>query len=124
MRSRPPIWPSGQSYWLQIQGTGFDSRRYQAFWVWDGVHSASLSTTDDILGRTISDFGLESQDYGRRRQRDTPLSAKVGTNFVDKRRTKATEFSFQYMGSPSRRVDPKVGLDAEGKREMASLSIP
>jgi hypothetical protein len=28
----PPLWPSGQSYWLQIQGSGFDSRHYQIFW--------------------------------------------------------------------------------------------
>jgi hypothetical protein len=35
--------------------------------------------------------GLENRDYGRRdpphRPCDTPLSAKVGTNFVDKRRS-------------------------------------
>jgi hypothetical protein len=27
----PPMWSSGQSSWLQIQGPGFDSRRYQIF---------------------------------------------------------------------------------------------
>jgi hypothetical protein len=26
---RPPLWSSGQSSWLQNQGYGFDSRRYQ-----------------------------------------------------------------------------------------------
>jgi hypothetical protein len=24
-----PLWPSGQSYWLQIRRPGFDSRYYQ-----------------------------------------------------------------------------------------------
>jgi hypothetical protein len=27
----PPLWSSGQSSWLQIQRSGFDSRRYQIF---------------------------------------------------------------------------------------------
>jgi hypothetical protein len=27
----PPLWSSGQSSWLQIQRSGFDSRRYQMF---------------------------------------------------------------------------------------------
>jgi hypothetical protein len=26
--SRPPIWSSGQSFWIQIQRSGFDSRPY------------------------------------------------------------------------------------------------
>jgi hypothetical protein len=35
---------NGQTSWLQIQRSGFDSRRYHIFWeavVWNGVHSAS-----------------------------------------------------------------------------------
>jgi hypothetical protein len=28
---RPPLWSSGQSSWLQIQRSGFDSRRYEIF---------------------------------------------------------------------------------------------
>jgi hypothetical protein len=32
----PPLWSSGQSPWLQIQSSEFDSR----FPVWNGVHSA------------------------------------------------------------------------------------
>jgi hypothetical protein len=28
---RPPLWSSGQSFWLQIQRPGFDSRCYQVF---------------------------------------------------------------------------------------------
>jgi hypothetical protein len=27
----PPLWSSGQSSWLQIQRSGFDSQRYQVF---------------------------------------------------------------------------------------------
>jgi hypothetical protein len=27
----PPLWSSGQSSWLQIQKSGFDSRRYRIF---------------------------------------------------------------------------------------------
>jgi hypothetical protein len=29
--SRPPLWSSSQSSWLQIQRSGFDSRHYQVF---------------------------------------------------------------------------------------------
>jgi hypothetical protein len=39
----PPLRSSGQSYWLQIQRTGFDSRHYQIFWevvYLERVHSA------------------------------------------------------------------------------------
>jgi hypothetical protein len=41
--TRPPLWSSGQSAWLQIRRPGFDSRHYQKKkeWVWNGVHSAS-----------------------------------------------------------------------------------
>jgi hypothetical protein len=28
----PPLWSGGQSSWLQIQRSGFDSRCYQIFW--------------------------------------------------------------------------------------------
>jgi hypothetical protein len=39
VKFRPPLWSGGQSSWLQIQRSWFDSRRYQIFW--NGVHSAS-----------------------------------------------------------------------------------
>jgi hypothetical protein len=29
----PPLWSSGQSSWLQIQRSRFDSRRYQIFFL-------------------------------------------------------------------------------------------
>jgi hypothetical protein len=63
-----------------------------------------VSTTEELLGRKSSGSGLEMREYGRRDVTLAtwhPLSAKVGTNFDDKRRslggivrsrTKATEF--------------------------------
>jgi hypothetical protein len=48
-----------------------------------------VSTTEDRLERENGGSGLENQDYGRRdmpsRSCDTPLSAKLRTNFADKR---------------------------------------
>jgi hypothetical protein len=50
-----------------------------------------VSTTEELLGIKSSGSGLENREYGRRDPlrlpRDTPLSAKVGTNFADKRRS-------------------------------------
>jgi hypothetical protein len=37
----PPLWSSGQSSWLQIQRSGFDSQRYQISRERNAVHSAS-----------------------------------------------------------------------------------
>jgi hypothetical protein len=105
----PPLWSGGQSSLLQIQRSVFDSLRYQIFWV-VGLERGALgpvSTTEELLGRKSSGSGLESRKYDRRnpsrwpRYTLYPLSAKVGTNFSDKRqslgivgsRTQATEFS-------------------------------
>jgi hypothetical protein len=30
--SRPPLWSSGQNYWLEIQRSGFDSPRHHIIW--------------------------------------------------------------------------------------------
>jgi hypothetical protein len=50
-----------------------------------------VSTTEELLERKSSGFALENRKHGRgdssRRLRDIPLSAKVGTNFPDKRRS-------------------------------------
>jgi hypothetical protein len=50
-----------------------------------------VSTIEELLGRESSGSGLEILEYGRRDPsrwpRDTPLTAKIGTNFVDKLRT-------------------------------------
>jgi hypothetical protein len=58
-KSGPPLWSSGHSSWQQIRRPGFDSRHYQKTAVGDPPHWPC----------------------------DTPLSAKVGTNFADTRRS-------------------------------------
>jgi hypothetical protein len=65
---RPPLWSSGQSSWLQIQRSGFDSRRYQFFSQVVGFERGPLSlvsTTEELLGRNSSGSGLEIREYGR-----------------------------------------------------------
>jgi hypothetical protein len=51
------VWSSGQSSWLQIQKSGFDSRRYQIFWEVVGLERGQLSlvsTTEELLGRKLA----------------------------------------------------------------------
>jgi hypothetical protein len=60
---------SGQSSWLQIQRSEYDSRRYQIFSEVVGLEWGPLSlvsTTEELLGRKSSGYGLESREYGRR----------------------------------------------------------
>jgi hypothetical protein len=90
---RPPLWSRGQSSWPQIQRSGFDSRRYQILWEVLGLERGPLSlvgTTEELLERKRRS-SIENREYGRRDPpcwpRNTPLSAKVGTNFADKRRS-------------------------------------
>jgi hypothetical protein len=92
--SRPPLWSSAQSSWLQIQRSGFDSRRYQILWEVVGLEPGPfslVSTIEELLERKSSVSGVENRDSGRRDPprwpRDTPLSVKVGPNFADKRRS-------------------------------------
>jgi hypothetical protein len=64
---RPPLWSSGQSSWLQIQKSGFDSRRYQIFWEVVGLERGPLSlvsTIEKLLGRNSNGSGLENREYG------------------------------------------------------------
>jgi hypothetical protein len=66
---RPPLWYSGQNSWLQIQKSGFYSRRYQIFWEVVGLEQGPLSlvsTTEELLGRKNSGSGLENWEYGLR----------------------------------------------------------
>jgi hypothetical protein len=56
------------SFWLEIQRSRFDSGSYQMFWEVVGPERSSLSlvsTTEELLGRNHSGFGLKSQEYGR-----------------------------------------------------------
>jgi hypothetical protein len=50
-----------------------------------------VSTTEELLGRNSSGFGLENREYDRRDSsrwpRGTLYPQKVGTNFADKRRS-------------------------------------
>jgi hypothetical protein len=104
---RPPLWSSGQSFWLQTQRSGFDSQHYQMFCEVVGLKRGPLSlvsTIEGLLERKRSVSSLETREYGRRDRRAdyaTPLyPQKLGTNFADKRRslgivssrTEATEF--------------------------------
>jgi hypothetical protein len=64
-----PLCPNGQSYWLQIQGSGFDSRRYQIFWEVMGLQRGPLSllsTIEELLERKSIGSGVEIRDYGLR----------------------------------------------------------
>jgi hypothetical protein len=65
----PPQWSNGQSSWLQIQKSGFDSRHYQIFWEVVGLKQGPLSllnTIEELLGRKSSGFGIENREYGHR----------------------------------------------------------
>jgi hypothetical protein len=60
---------SGESSWLQVQRSGFDSRLYQIFWQVVGLERGPLSlvsTTEELLVRKYSGSSLENRDYGRR----------------------------------------------------------
>jgi hypothetical protein len=90
----PPLLPSCQSFWLQIQRPGFDSQRYQIFWELVGLERVPLSvacTIEELFGRKSSCSGLENREHGFRNPsrwpRDTLYLQKVVTNFADKRRS-------------------------------------
>jgi hypothetical protein len=64
----PPLWSSGQSSWLQIQRSRFDSLHYQIFWEVVGLEQSPLSlvsTIEEVLGRKNSGSGVESREYSR-----------------------------------------------------------
>jgi hypothetical protein len=64
--SRPSLWSSGQSSWLRIQRSGFDSRHYQVFWEVVGQERDPLSlmsTNEELFGRKNSGYGLENRNY-------------------------------------------------------------
>jgi hypothetical protein len=67
LQFRPPLWSSSQSSWLQIQRSGFDSRRYQIFWEVVGLERGPLSlvsTIEELLETKSIGSGLENRGYG------------------------------------------------------------
>jgi hypothetical protein len=98
---------------LQIQGSGFGSRRYHIFWEVVGLEQGPLSlvsTTEELLGRCSSGTGLEKRDNYRRdpprSPRDTlyqqqlaltsPTSGGRSVGIIRKR-TKAMELAYADM---------------------------
>jgi hypothetical protein len=60
---RPPLWSSGQSSSYRSKGPGFDSRALQGLKTVVGLERGPLSlvsTTEELLGRNNSGFGLET----------------------------------------------------------------
>jgi hypothetical protein len=106
----PPLCYSGQSSWLQIHRSGFDSRRYQIFREVVGLERGPLSlvsTTEELIGRKNISCCIEIREYGRRnpsrwpRGIVCPQKLTVTSPTSDHRsvglvrsRTQATEFSF------------------------------
>jgi hypothetical protein len=79
--SRPPLWSSGQSSCLQIQGSGFDFRRYPILWGAMGLERGPfilLSKIVELLGRECNSSGVQNREYGLRLRwpRGPLLSAK------------------------------------------------
>jgi hypothetical protein len=66
--SRPPLWSSGQSSWLQMQRSWFEPRRCQIFWEVVCLERGPLSlvSTIELLGRKSSGSCLENREYGHR----------------------------------------------------------
>jgi hypothetical protein len=61
---RPPLWSSSQTSWLQIQRSGFDSRRYQIFLEIVGLEGGPVSLVRIIeeLFQGNSGSGLENRN--------------------------------------------------------------
>jgi hypothetical protein len=96
---------NGQSSWLEIQRFRFDSRRYHIFWEVAGRELGPLSlmsTTEELLERKNSGFGLEIKITALgdlpRWLHYTPLSAKIGISFADKRRSHGQYSSLSHSG--------------------------
>jgi hypothetical protein len=109
----PPLWSSIQTSCLQIQRSGFDSRRYQIFWEAVGLKRGPLSLvsrTEELLRRRSSGSALEIREYGRRDPSRWPrgtiytrklalTSSTSGGRSVGivRLRTQATEFFLNIM---------------------------
>jgi hypothetical protein len=67
--SRPPLWSSSQSSWVQIQRSGVYSLCYQIFWEVVDLERGPLSlvsTIEELLERKSSGSGLEIGEYSRK----------------------------------------------------------
>jgi hypothetical protein len=109
-RYQPHLWSSGESSWLQIQRSGFHSRRYQIFWEVVGLERGPfilVSTTEKILERRSRGSGLESREYGHsdpsrwpsgtlnsQKLSLTSLTSGCRSVVIVRSLTQATEFSF------------------------------
>jgi hypothetical protein len=109
--SRPLLWSSSQNSWLRIKRSGFNPQCYQIFREAVGLKRGALSlvsTTEELLERKCSGFGLDNREYGRRDPphwpRDTLYQQKLALTSSTSggrsasivcSRTKATEFSFK-----------------------------
>jgi hypothetical protein len=70
---RTPQWSSGHSSWLQIQRSGFDSRRYHIFWEVVDLERGPFSLVskiEELLERKCSSSGFRNRNYGRKGLRD------------------------------------------------------
>jgi hypothetical protein len=110
--SRPTLYCSGQSSWLQIQRSRFFSRPYQIFWEVVGLERGPLShviTIEELLGRKSSDSGLENREYGctdpacwphgtiyPQKLALTSLTNGAHSIGIVRSRTQAMEFFFNY----------------------------
>jgi hypothetical protein len=109
----PPLWSNDQSFWLQIQRSGFASQPYHIFWELMGLERGLLSvisTTEELLGRKSSGSSLENREYSRRDSlrwpRGNAYSQKLALTWptsggcsvgIVRSRTQATEFSFYFL---------------------------
>jgi hypothetical protein len=134
-----PLWSSGQSSWLQIQRSGFISRRYQIFWQVMGLEWGPLSlvsTTEGPFERKSSGSGLENREYGCRdmswwphatlypRKLELTSSTSGGRSVsIVRSRTQATEFFSQMVGIVRSRTKATELVNLSSLRNSTITSI-